>query len=64
MKLSDLMDEYSDKAATRASDRQTQRRRIENQRKAIEATPIDDDQALADQVAQLAAAWGLKKRPR
>ena len=64
MKLSDLMDEYSDKAAAKATTRKAQQQRIESQRKAIEASPIDNEQALADQVAQLARAWGLRKRPR
>lgn len=63
-KHTDLDQEYSPKAAKRALHRAAQQQRIINQCKAIEAQPIDDPAQLSDMVAQLASAWGLKKRGR
>lgn len=60
--MHDLESEYSDKAARKARARAAQQRRIVNQRKAIEAAPVEDKEQLSDLVAQLASAWGSKRK--
>jgi hypothetical protein len=59
----DLLDrEYAPNHAERQRVRAAQQRRVERARRALEAEPIDTREDLSAAVAELAAAWGLKKK--
>ncbi len=59
-----LDQEYSAKAARQAKARADYQKRLKKQQAAQDHQPIADADALANEVARLAGAWGLKKKSR
>lgn len=65
MTLQDLIDqEYAPKVAEKEQHRAKQHNQKQEQQRQKATQPIADRNDLSDQVAQLANAWGLKKRQR